>query len=125
MSEASHNSPAGKTRKCLPHPLNLARCLCRDMNSTRNGYCIFIPTFCQGQVPVLTNGDDKYIVFETEVAAQKEIVDHAMTRLRQFLDGERDFEDAITVEESVVPVTVHPDGSFTDPAGNHFGPESR
>jgi hypothetical protein len=30
------------------------------------------------------------------VEAQKEIVDYVMTRLQQFLDGERDFDDAMT-----------------------------
>lgn len=87
----------------------------------RNGFCIFIRTFCQGPVPVVSD-DDGYMVFDTEVEAQREIVDYAMTRLRQFLDGERDFDDAITVEEYVVPITVHPDGTFTDEDGNCFGP---
>ncbi|HWN95303.1 MAG TPA: hypothetical protein VNT99_09745 [Methylomirabilota bacterium] len=73
-------------------------------------------------MPVVSD-DDAYVVFETEVEAQKEIVDYAMTRLQQFLDGERDFDDAITVEEYVVPVTVHPDGKFTDEDGNCFGPK--
>ena len=45
-----------------------------------------------------------------------------MTRLQQFLDGEREYEDAIEVEEYVVPVTVHPDGKIVDEAGNCFGP---
>ncbi len=89
----------------------------------RNGFCIYINTFCQGSVPVLTDGDEKYIVFETELEAQKEIADYTMTRLREFLDGERDFDDAITVEEYIVSVTVHPDGSFTDENGNSFGPK--
>ena len=35
----------------------------------------------------------------------------------------RDFDDAIMVEEYVVPVTVFPDGSFTDEDGNVFGPK--
>jgi hypothetical protein len=72
-------------------------------------------------VPVVSD-DDGYVVFETELEAQKEIVDNQMTRLQQFLDGERDFEDAIEVEEYVVPVTVHPDGVITDEAGRCFGP---
>lgn len=92
-----------------------------NSSNLRNGYCIYIRTFCQGPVPVVSD-DDAYVVFETEVEAQKEIVDYAMTRLQQFLDGERDFDDAITVEEYVVPVTVHPDGKFTDEDGNCFGP---
>lgn len=58
--------------------------------------------------------------FATELEAQREIVDHAMTRLRQFLDGERDFEDAMTVEEYIVPVSVEDDGTITDEAGNVF-----
>jgi len=88
----------------------------------RTGFCIYIDTLCQGPVPVVSDGDGKYIVFEAESEAQREIVDNAMIRLQQFLDGERDFDDAITVEEYVVPVTVHPDGTITDEAGNCFGP---
>jgi len=86
-----------------------------------NGFCIYIDTFCQGPVPVVSDGEDKYVVFETELEAQKEIADYAMTRIQQFLDGERDFDDAMTVEEYAVPVTVHPDGSITDEDGNSFG----
>ena len=97
--------------------------VCRIMNDIRNGFCIYINTVFQGPVPVLTGNDEKYIVFEAELDAQKEIIDNAMIRLRQFLDGERDFDDAITVEEYIVPVTIHPDGSFTDEDGNSFGPK--
>jgi hypothetical protein len=91
--------------------------------SLRIGFCIYVDAFFQGPVPTVSDGDDKYVVFETELEAQKEIADNAVIRLRQFLDGERDFDDAITVEEYVVPVTVHPDGTFTDEAGNCFGPK--
>jgi hypothetical protein len=89
----------------------------------RTGFCIYIDTFFQGPVPTVSDGDDKYVMFETELEAQKEIADNAMIRLQQFLDGERDFDDAITVEKYVVPVTVHPDGIITDEAGNCFGPK--
>src|SRR5882724_5110586 len=88
----------------------------------RTGFCIYIDTLCQGPVPVVSDGEGKYIVFETEVEAQREIVDNAIIRLKQFLEGERDFDDAITVEEYVVPVTVDPDGMITDEDGNYFGP---
>ena len=95
-----------------------------DLNeqNPRNGYCIYINTLCQGPVPVVSDGEGKYVGFETELAAQREIVDNAMTRLQQFLDGERDFADAITVEEYVVPVSVYSDGTITDEAGDTFGP---
>jgi hypothetical protein len=87
-----------------------------------DGYCIYINTFCQGPVPVVSD-DDGYVVFATELEAQKEIVDNQITQLQQFLDGERDYEDAIEVEEYVVPVTVHPDGKIVDEDGRCFGPE--
>ena len=89
--------------------------------SAMNGYCIYIDTLYQGPVPVVSDGDGKHIVFETEVEAQREVVDHAMVRLQQFLDGERDFADAITIEEYIVPVTVASDGTITDESGNTFG----
>lgn len=73
-------------------------------------------------MPVVSD-DDGYVVFETELEAQREIVDYAQTRLQQFLDGERDFDDAITVEEYVVPVTVGLNGVITDEDGNCFGPK--
>ena len=49
-------------------------------------------------------------------------MDDLKIRLVQFLDGEREFAEAITVEEYVVPVTVHPDGVITDAEGRSFGP---
>ena len=87
-----------------------------------NGYSIFINTLCQGPVPVVSDGEGKYVVFRTELEAQREIVDDLQIRLQQFLDGERDFDDAMTVEEYVLPVTVHPDGVIKDEAGKCFGP---
>jgi hypothetical protein len=94
----------------------------QSSSNLRDGFCIYINTFCQGPVPVVSD-DNGYVVFATELEAQREIVDNQMTRLQQFLDGERDYEDAMTVEEYVVPVTVHPDGTITDEAGNCFGPK--
>jgi hypothetical protein len=87
----------------------------------RKGFCIYIDTFCQGPVPVVSD-ENGYVVFITELEAQREIVDNLITHLQQFLDGDRDFEDAITVEEYVVPVTVNAGGIITDENGNHFGP---
>ena len=87
----------------------------------RNGYCIYVDMLFQGAIPTVSD-ENGYIVFETELAAQKEIVDNMLTRLREFLDGHRDYEDAITVEEYVVPVLVHTDGTITDSDGNCFSP---
>jgi hypothetical protein len=88
----------------------------------RTGFCIYINTFCQGPVPLVSD-ENGYVVFETELEAQREIADYQMTRLQQFLDGEREFEDAIETEEYVVPVTVQPDGKIVDEDGRCFGPK--
>jgi len=73
-------------------------------------------------VPVVSD-DNSYVVFATELEAQKEIVDNQMTRLQRFLDGEREFDDATEGEEYIVPVAVHPDGKIVDEDGRCFGPE--
>ena len=67
------------------------------------------------------DGDDNPVVFPTVTEAQREIADNTITRLQQFLDGERDFDDAITVAEFIRPVTRHPDGIVVDEDGNQFG----
>lgn len=94
----------------------------------RHGFCIFINTVFQGPVPSVREwiADDpcesegEICVFATEREAQLEIVDFMMTRLRQFIDDEREFEDAITTEEYIVEVDVFPDGTIVDAHGNSF-----
>ena len=95
-----------------------------DAESSWPGFCIYITTVCEGSVPSVRDGKGLPCVFKAEVEAQREIADFVMTRLQEFIDGHRDFEDAMTVEEYVVPVDVYPDGSIVDEAGNHFGIES-
>ncbi len=88
---------------------------------SESAFCIYITTVCEGSVPSVRDGDGKPCIFKTEVEAQREIADFVMTRLQEFIDGEdRDFEDAMTVEEYVVPVDVYPDGSIVDAEGNCF-----
>jgi len=95
----------------------------------QRGYCIFIDTLCLGSVPSVTevistdgsNESERICVFPSELEAQREIVDAIMTRLQEFHDGERDFEDAVSVSEYVVEVEVLPDGRIMDAEGNCFG----
>lgn len=75
------------------------------------GFCIFIDTVGEGRVPSLRDEHNRPFVFETRNEAEREIVDLMQTRLQEFLDGERDFEDAITTEEYVEEVVVFPDGN--------------
>jgi hypothetical protein len=93
------------------------------MTTLRKGYCIFVDTVFQGPVPTVSDGENRFVVFKSERAAQREIVDHAIMRLRQFLEGERDFKDATTVEEYVVAVTVDAAGRISSEDGRRFGRE--
>ena len=65
--------------------------------------------------------DDYPAVFATELEAQREIADHQLTRIQQFLDGERDFDDAITTDEFILPVDVWPDRSISTEEGGFYG----
>ena len=84
-------------------------------------YCIFIDTICQGRIPAWNDEKGLPDVYPTIESAQREIADDVMEKLHQFLDGQRDFEDAMTVEDYILPVDVLPDGSIVDEDGNCFG----
>ncbi len=43
-----------------------------------SGFCIYLDTVFQGPVPVVSDGE-RYVIFSTELEAQREIVDHQMT----------------------------------------------
>jgi hypothetical protein len=86
----------------------------RGHQKLRRGFCVYINTVCEGTVPAIREDQGKPCVFDTETEAQREIADNLITRLQEFIDGERDFEDAMTVEEFIVKVEVLPDGSIVD-----------
>jgi hypothetical protein len=64
---------------------------------------------------------DYPVIFATELEAQREIADHQLIRIQQFLDGERDFDDAITTDEFVLSVDVWPDRSVSTEYGRVYG----
>jgi|GEM_PF-373322 len=101
---------AGKTAEVLTPP----------KEGVATGFAIYIETVAEGRVPVERSETNLAIVYPTELAAQREIAGDTIERLRQFLVGERDFDDAISVEEYVASVDLHPDGSVTDEDGRKF-----
>lgn len=92
----------------------------RGEEPVRSGYAIFMPTFFQGTMPACYE-DDYPVIFASELEAQREIADNQLTRIRQFLDGERDFDDAISTYEFVLPVKVWPSGDISIADGRMFG----
>lgn len=86
----------------------------------RFGYAIFCPTVFQGSMPACYEGDYP-VIFATELEAQREIADNQLIRIQQFLHGERDFDDAITTDEFVLPVDARLDGRISLQDGRTFG----
>ena len=84
-------------------------------------FCIFSDTVCEGRTPAWHDKKGLPVVYLTLEAAQREIADDVMEHLCQFLAGERDFEDAMAIEDYILPVDVLPDGSILDGDGNCFG----
>jgi hypothetical protein len=87
----------------------------------RSGFAIFHRTLCQGTMPAYYDETEYPVVFSTELEAQREIADDLMEHIRQFLAGEREFEDAITTEDFILPVDVWPDGSISIEEGWIYG----
>lgn len=85
------------------------------------GYCVFIDTIFQGTTVSVHGENDLPFVFPSEREAQLEIVDFHMTRVQEFIEGERDYDDALEIEEYVMPVTVLPDGMVVDECGRRYG----
>lgn len=86
-------------------------------------FCIYVHTICQGPVPLEWDGRGYPVVYPTLADAQRVIAEDTIERLQQFLEGGRDFDDAMTVEEYIVAVDVLADGSIVDVDGNRFGPD--
>lgn len=61
------------------------------------------------------------VIFATELEAQREIADDQLTRIQEFLDGHRDYEDAISTDEYVLSVEAGPDGRISIEDGSIFG----
>lgn len=88
---------------------------------TRSGYAIFRDYLFQGYVPACYDQTNYPVVFVTELEAQREIADTQLTRIQEFLDGERDYYDAITTDEFVLRVDIWPDGRISIEDGSIFG----
>jgi len=91
------------------------------MEKTRSGFCIYIDAVVDGPIPAVRDERGLPCWHATRIEAEREIADNMITRLQEFIDGERDFEDAMTIAEYVVEVDVLSDGSVMDADGNLFG----
>ncbi len=90
----------------------------------RSAYAIFTQTICEGLVPAWYEESNFPVIYGTQLEAQREIADSIMEHLKQFLKGEREFDDAISVDDFILPVDVWPDGSISTEDGRVFGKRS-
>lgn len=87
----------------------------------RSAYSIFVQTLCDGLVPAWYDERSFPVVYDTELEAQRELANNLIEHLHQFLDGEREFGDAISIDDLILPVNVWPDGSISTEDGSIFG----
>lgn len=88
---------------------------------TRHAFAIFHTTLCDGVIPAWREEDGLPVIYSTEREAQIEIAEMLIAQLRQFIAGERDFADALSTEDFILPVEVWPDGTIHTEDGRHFG----
>jgi hypothetical protein len=80
----------------------------------KSGFVIFADSIGEGPQPALRDGHAQPWVFPSRVSAQREIADNLITRLQEFIDGEREF-DEVESDEYVVEVVLDADGSIVLP----------
>lgn len=68
-------------------------------------------------MPVEFGPKNSPIIYDNRKDAELQIVEYIEDRLFEYKLGERDFEDATTVEEYVVGVTVYPNEILVDEYG--------
>lgn len=94
------------------------------VESIRSGYCLLIQTVIEGVVPYERDSRGLPVFYEDLAEIQRVLAEAIVDRLDEFLVGEREFEDAITVEEFIAEVALYPDGTIIDGGGNVFSPDA-
>lgn len=89
--------------------------------TTRRAFAIFHETICEGVVPAWWDERGFPVTHATEREAQREIAETMMEQLRQFLAGQREFDEVTRCEDYVLPVEVWPDGTVQARDGRRFG----
>jgi len=87
----------------------------------RSAFAIFTETVCDGLVPAWRDENGLPVTYATERKAQIEIAEMLIEHLYQFIAGERDFADALSTEDFILPVDVWPDGTIQIEDGRRFG----
>ena len=87
----------------------------------RPAFAIFTETVCEGIVPAWRDESGFPVIYTTEREAQIEIAEMLIEHLSQFIAGEREFDDALTTGDFILPVEVRSDGTIQTEDGRRFG----
>lgn len=87
----------------------------------RPAFAIFEDTICDGVVAAWRDENGFPVTYATQREAEVEIAEMLIEHLRQFIAGERDFDDALTTGDFILPVEVWPDGTIQTADGRRFG----
>lgn len=90
-------------------------------SQTRAAFAIFEDTLFQGMMPTWRDETGFPVTYPTEREAQIEIAEMLIEHLHQFIAGERDFDDARTTGDFILPVKAWPDGTIETDDGRRFG----
>jgi hypothetical protein len=79
-------------------------------------YTIVAESVVDGLQPtvMVSDGDSPFenLFFPTEREAQLEMADRMIAKLEEFIDGERDFDDAVALDESILELVRRGDGKI-------------
>lgn len=79
-------------------------------------YTIVAESVVDGLQPTVMVSDGnspfEHLFFPTEREAQMEMADRMIAKLEEFIDGERDFDDAVALDESILELVRRGDGKI-------------
>lgn len=91
------------------------------IQNSPKAYALFIDTVFQGLTPSWWDENGYPVTFATEREAQLELAEKLQDQISMFQKGERDFEDAIIIEDQILEVDLREDGSIQLENGLSFG----
>jgi hypothetical protein len=88
--------------------------------NNEHGYIIAVDSLAEGCTAVQRGADGMPVVYETRIEAERDVVQDFITRLQEFLRGERAFDDATFLEDCILEVTRNANGSLEDDYGRKY-----
>mgnify|MGYP001552053244 CR=1 FL=1 len=103
-------------------PLETNAAMYSARKESRPAFAIFTETICEGLIPAWHDERGYPVTYLSEKEAQREIAEMLVGQLQDFLDGNREFEDAIVTSDFILPVDLWPDGCISTEDGRSFKP---